>query len=109
MEDNKSTEIIEKIKKQISENEIVLYMKGDPEQPECGFSAQVVKIILGYSVPFAYVNILDNLEIRQALPKFSEWPTFPQLFVKGELVGGCDIITQMHESNELKAVFDSAK
>jgi monothiol glutaredoxin len=52
---------------------------------------------------------LDNLEIRQALPKFSEWPTFPQLFVKGELVGGCDIITQMHESNELKAVFDSAK
>ena len=100
--------IEETIKSQIDENEILLYMKGSPEQPQCGFSAQVTQILMSCGKRFAYVDVLSKPEIRQNLPSVSNWPTFPQLFVEGELVGGCDIITEMHEKGELQPLLDGA-
>jgi monothiol glutaredoxin len=96
------------IKEQIEGNSILLYMKGNPEQPMCGFSAQVTQVLMACGKRFAYVDILSNPEIRSTLPKVSNWPTFPQLFVEGELVGGCDIITEMHEKGELQPLVDQA-
>ena len=90
------------IKDQIKNNPILIYMKGNPNAPQCGFSARSTQILMACGEKFAYVDILSNPEIRANLPKVSEWPTFPQLFVDGELVGGCDIITEMYESGELK-------
>lgn len=90
------------IKAQIDKYPMILYMKGSPTFPQCGFSGQVVHILRLLNAKFAYVNILEHLDIRQTLPLFSDWPTFPQLFVKGELVGGCDIVTEMYESGELE-------
>ncbi|MEX2367353.1 MAG: Grx4 family monothiol glutaredoxin [Pseudohongiellaceae bacterium] len=92
------------IKDQISNNSILLYMKGNPNQPQCGFSAQAVQMLMGCGEKFAYVDILSNPEIRTNLPKVSDWPTFPQLFVDGELVGGCDIMTEMYQKGELKTL-----
>ena len=100
--------IEETIKSQIDGNEILLYMKGSPEQPQCGFSAQVTQILMSCGKRFAYVDVLSNPEIRHNLPSVSNWPTFPQLFVEGELVGGCDIITEMHEKGELQPLLDGA-
>ncbi len=77
-------------------------MKGTPYQPQCGFSARTVQALIECEAEFAYVDILENPEIRSTLPNISDWPTFPQLFVKGELMGGCDIITEMHTAGELK-------
>ena len=96
------------IKEQIDDNGILLYMKGSPEQPQCGFSAQVIQILMSCGKRFAYVDVLSNPEIRQNLPAVSNWPTFPQLFVEGELVGGCDIITEMHDKGELLPVLEAA-
>ena len=100
--------IEETIKSQIDGNEILLYMKGSPEQPQCGFSAQVTQILMSCGKRFAYVDVLSNPDIRQKLPNVSNWPTFPQLFVEGELIGGCDIITEMHEKGELQPLLNSA-
>jgi monothiol glutaredoxin len=97
-------EVKEKIEQQIADTPILLYMKGTPYQPQCGFSARTVQALIDCESEFAYVDILENPEIRSTLPNISDWPTFPQLFVKGELIGGCDIITEMHESGQLKAV-----
>ena len=94
----------EKIKEQIKENKILLYMKGSPYEPKCGFSAKTVQALIDCGAEFSYVDILDNQDIRQTLPSISDWPTFPQLFVKGELIGGCDIVTEMHEEGELQAI-----
>ena len=88
----------------IADNNIVLFMKGDPHQPRCGFSAKVVDILKDYKIEFSYFDILEDQEVRATLPSVSDWPTFPQLFVKGELVGGCDIITEMHSVGELKEI-----
>ncbi len=96
------------IKDQISSNSILLYMKGNPEQPMCGFSAQATQVLMACGKRFAYVDILSNPEIRATLPQVSNWPTFPQLFVDGELIGGCDIITEMFEKGELQPVIESA-
>lgn len=96
--------IEETIKDQINSNPIILYMKGDPNQPQCGFSSQATQILMACGERFAYVDILSNPEIRANLPKISDWPTFPQLFVDGELVGGCDIMTEMYQSGELKTL-----
>ena len=96
--------IEETIKEQINNNPIILYMKGDPNQPQCGFSSQATQILMACGERFAYVDILSNPEIRANLPKISDWPTFPQLFVDGELVGGCDIMTEMHQSGELQTL-----
>ena len=100
--------IMDAIKEQIEENSILLYMKGTPQQPQCGFSAKTVQALMACGERFAYINILDNPEIRENLKSFSNWPTFPQLYVKGELVGGCDIVTEMYESGELKELVSSA-
>ena len=98
--------IEEKIKEQIKNNSILLYMKGSPYEPKCGFSAKTVQALIDCGAEFSYVDILDNQEIRQTLPNISDWPTFPQLFVSGELIGGCDIITEMHEAGELQTILE---
>ncbi|MCB1671218.1 MAG: Grx4 family monothiol glutaredoxin [Gammaproteobacteria bacterium] len=98
----------ETIKDQINSHDILLYMKGSPEQPQCGFSAQASQILMACGKKFAYVDVLSNPDIRATLPKVANWPTFPQLWVDGELVGGCDIIVEMYEKGELKPLIDSA-
>ncbi len=103
-----SSNIENVIKDQIASNPIILYMKGNPNAPQCGFSAQTVQIMMACGQKFAYVDILSNPEIRANLPKVSDWPTFPQLFVDGELVGGCDIMTDMYQSGELKTLLDES-
>ena len=99
---------VDTIKKQIEENTILLYMKGSPNAPQCGFSMKASQAVMACGQRFAYVDVLSNPDIRQELPKYANWPTFPQLWVKGELVGGCDIITEMHENGELKTLIDEA-
>ena len=95
-------DVKEQLENIIKENDVILFMKGDPHQPRCGFSAQVVDILKEHKVEFSYMDILEDPQVRATLPSVSDWPTFPQLFVKGELVGGCDIITEMHYSGELE-------
>lgn len=92
---------MEIIRQQVEQNAVVLYMKGSPQFPQCGFSARAVEVMSEIGKPFAYVNILDAPEIRANLPKYGNWPTFPQLWVKGELVGGSDILVEMQQSGEL--------
>lgn len=94
--------VIERIKHQIANNTVLLYMKGSPEFPSCGFSARVAHILNHLNTRYAYVNILDNPDIRATLPQYANWPTFPQLYIQGELIGGCDIVTQLFEEGELK-------
>ena len=88
----------------VAENDIVLFMKGFPDQPGCGFSAIVVQILDHLEAPFAGVNVLQNDELRQGIKAYSDWPTIPQLYVKGEFVGGCDIVREMFQSGELKTL-----
>ena len=97
-------EIIATIEEQIASNPILVYMKGSPNQPQCGFSARTVQALMACGERFAYVDILANPEIRANLPAYANWPTFPQLWVAGELIGGCDIVTEMHESGELQTL-----
>lgn len=99
-------DVIDTIKEQIANNPILLYMKGSPDQPQCGFSQRTVQSVMDCGHRFAYVDILSNPDIRATLPQYANWPTFPQLWVKGELVGGCDIICEMHEAGELKELLD---
>ncbi|MEH6543748.1 MAG: Grx4 family monothiol glutaredoxin [Porticoccaceae bacterium] len=106
--DEASTAIIDTIREQIETNSILLYMKGDPNQPQCGFSARSVQALMACGERFAYVDIMSNPEIRASLPAYANWPTFPQLWIKGELMGGCDIITEMGESGELKKLVTAA-
>ena len=89
------------IQEAIRDNEVILFMKGTPEQPMCGFSARTAAALQAVGKPFAAVDVLPDPRIRQELSGLSEWPTIPQLFVKGELVGGCDIVTEMYETGEL--------
>ncbi|MAY36054.1 MAG: monothiol glutaredoxin, Grx4 family [Spongiibacteraceae bacterium] len=97
-------DIIETIKKQIEDNPIILYMKGSPNQPQCGFSARTSQAVMGCGERFAFVDVLSNPDVRANLPKVGNWPTFPQLWVDGELVGGCDIVCEMHENGELQTL-----
>ncbi len=102
-------EVVEKIKKEISkniaENPIILFMKGNPDMPRCGFSAKAVQILKACGIAsFATVDVLENPDVRQYLPEISDWPTFPQLFVHGELIGGCDIMTDLYEKGELEGI-----
>ena len=96
------TNINEKIKDIISKNDVVLFMKGTPEMPQCGFSMTVSNILKELKVKFSGVNVLADPEIRQGIKDFSNWPTVPQLYVKGEFIGGCDIAKEMYENGELK-------
>jgi len=96
------------IKQQIEENPIILYMKGSPNAPQCGFSQRTAQAVMACGQRFAYVDVLSNPEIRSGLPQYGNWPTFPQLWVNQELVGGCDIVAEMYESGELKTLLASA-
>ena len=100
--------INERIEQQLNEFPVLVYIKGTPDFPQCGFSAQVVGALKQCETRFAFVNILEDPELRQGLKDYSEWPTFPQLYVKGELLGGCDIIVEMFESGELKKTLQEA-
>jgi monothiol glutaredoxin len=95
------TNINEKIKDIISKNEVVLFMKGTPEMPQCGFSMTVCNILKELKVKFSGVDVLADPEIRQGIKDFSNWPTIPQLYIRGEFIGGCDIVKEMFENNEL--------
>lgn len=101
-------ETLRKIKQQIADNAILLYMKGNPQQPMCGFSARAVQCIEACGVAFASVDVIANPDIRQVLPQYANWPTFPQLYVKGELVGGSDIIADMYAEGELEPLLQGA-
>ena len=107
MSEAASEEVVATIREQIEKNPILLYMKGSPAAPQCGFSAQTVQCLIACGERFAYVDILANPEIRATLPGYANWPTFPQLYVNGELVGGCDIVTEMFESGELQELIKS--
>jgi monothiol glutaredoxin len=95
-------DVLERIKQQIEENPVLLYMKGTPHFPQCGFSGRAVQVLEACGVEFAYVNIFEDPEIRENLKRYSNWPTFPQLFINGELVGGSDIILELYEAGELQ-------
>ncbi len=99
-----SEAIFDQIKKDLSENDVVLYMKGTPVFPQCGFSAAVVQVLGNLGVEFKGINILEDADLRQGIKDFASWPTIPQLYVKGEFVGGCDIVREMFESGELQAL-----
>jgi monothiol glutaredoxin len=101
-------DIIDTIKDQIESNPILLYMKGSPDAPQCGFSARTVQALMACGQRFAYVDILSQPDIRASLPQYANWPTFPQLWLAGELIGGCDIVTEMYESGELQDAINSA-
>ena len=102
-------EIMDTIKQQIEQNPILLYMKGSPNAPQCGFSMRTSQVLMACGKRFAYVDVLTNPEIRANLPAYANWPTFPQLWVNGELIGGCDIVVEMHEQGELKTLIDQVE
>ncbi|NKE46712.1 Grx4 family monothiol glutaredoxin [Roseomonas frigidaquae] len=101
-----SNPVFDQIQSEISANPVVLYMKGTPVFPQCGFSARVVQILSHVGVPFKGVNILEDQELREGIKAFANWPTIPQLYVKGEFVGGCDIVTEMFQSGELQTLLE---
>lgn len=105
---NTPAPINERIEAQLNEFPVLLYMKGTPDFPQCGFSSQVVNALKQSAQRFAYVNILEDPELRQGLKDYSNWPTFPQLYIKGELIGGADIVSQMFESGELQKELEAA-
>lgn len=102
-------DIIERIEAQLKAHPVLLYMKGTPAFPQCGFSARAVQVLEACGAEFSTVNILEEPELREALKNYSHWPTYPQLYVNGELLGGCDIMLEMHQSGELQQRLDSAK
>ena len=100
-------EINEKIKKLINDNEVCLFMKGTPDSPQCGFSMAVSNVLKHLNVNFKGVNVLEDQNLRQAIKDYSDWPTIPQLYIKNEFIGGCDIVKEMYESGELVKLFES--
>ena len=101
MEDSNMIDVTENIKNEIKSNDVVLFMKGTPVFPMCGFSAAIVQVLSDLSIKYSSVNVLDSNEMREGIKKFSNWPTIPQLYVKEEFIGGCDIVREMFESGEL--------
>ena len=99
-------DINDRIKEQLDTNTVMLYIKGTPDFPQCGFSSQAVAALKNIGKPFSYVNIFEDPEIREGLKAYSNWPTFPQLYVKGELIGGCDIMMEMYENGELSELLN---
>ena len=99
-------DVSERIQQEVSDNPVVLYLKGTPVFPQCGFSAAVVQILSHMGVKFKGIDVLADPEIRQGIKEFSNWPTIPQLYVKGEFIGGCDIIREMYETGELQQVLE---
>ena len=101
-------DVVERIKAELASGPVVLFMKGTPDFPQCGFSAQTVAALRAVGASFRHVNIFEEPEIREALKRYSNWPTYPQLYVKGELIGGCDIALEMLKSGELKKLLSEA-
>lgn len=100
--------ILERIGKQVAENPVIIYMKGTPQMPSCGFSSRASQALSACGHPFAYVNVLADQEVFDNLPRFADWPTFPQVYINGELIGGCDIALELYASGELKRMIDAA-
>jgi monothiol glutaredoxin len=101
-------DVNERIEKQLSSSPVLLYMKGTPDFPQCGFSAQTVAALRAIGAEFAYINIFEDPEVREGLKVYSNWPTFPQLYIGGELIGGCDIALELYQSGELKQLIEAA-
>ena len=101
-------EVLERIDQQVKGNAVVIYMKGTPQFPMCGFSSRAAEALKASGVEFAYVNILQDPEVFENLPRFADWPTFPQIYIDGELVGGCDITLEMFESGDLQKQMQAA-
>lgn len=101
-------DVNDRIKDHIETNSVVLFMKGTPQMPMCGFSSRTSEALKQCGREFSYVNVILDSEIRESLPAYSDWPTFPQLYIKGELVGGCDIVMELHESGELAKLVEEA-
>jgi monothiol glutaredoxin len=95
-------DVVERIKDQLSSHAVVLYMKGSPDFPQCGFSGQVIQVMQACHAKFMYINIFEDQEVREALKEYSQWPTYPQLYINGELIGGCDIVMDLYNSGELQ-------
>ena len=106
MNENINIDVTESINNEIQSNDVVLFMKGTPDFPMCGFSAAVVQILNHMEVKFNSINVLDNNKIREGIKKYSNWPTIPQLYVKEEFIGGCDIVKEMNDSGELLELFN---
>jgi len=100
--------IMQRIKKEIESNPVTVFMKGTAEQPMCGFSAQVVHILKSYGIPFHTINVLEDDDIREGIKQYTNWPTIPQIYVKGKFIGGCDITMEMHRKGELAKVLKDA-
>jgi monothiol glutaredoxin len=103
-----ANDVLAQIDEQVKQYKIILYMKGTPDFPMCGFSAATVQVLDSYQVQYASVNVLENPEIREGVKRYSNWPTIPQLYINGEFVGGCDIVREMHVSGELEPLIRSA-
>lgn len=101
-------DVLDRIREQVESNPVVLYMKGTPQFPMCGFSSRAAAALQDCGVPFAYVNVLQDPEIFENLPRYADWPTFPQLYINGELVGGCDITLELHQKGELQKMVQEA-
>lgn len=101
-------DVLERIKEQVEGNPVIIYMKGTPYFPMCGFSSRAAQALAATEVEFAYVNVLEDPEIFENLPRYADWPTFPQIYIDGELVGGCDITLELFESGELKKMMEGA-
>ncbi len=99
----------DKIKQQVTQNDIILYMKGTPQSPQCGFSGRSIELLKACGAEFASVDVLADPEIRDGIKQYSNWPTIPQLYIKGQFVGGCDIITDLYQKGELQKLVTSAK
>jgi monothiol glutaredoxin len=99
---------LERIDEQVKSNPVVIYMKGTPQFPQCGFSMRAATALQECGVPFAYVNVLQDPEIFESLPSYADWPTFPQIYIDGELVGGCDITLELHASGDLQSMMERA-
>lgn len=102
-------DVMERIKQQVENNPIVVFMKGSPQMPQCGFSSRTAQALKATGAEFAHVNVLEDPEIFQNLPRYANWPTFPQVYINGELVGGCDITLDLYQSGELQKMVDEAR
>jgi monothiol glutaredoxin len=101
-------DVLDRIKEQVESNPIVIYMKGTPQLPQCGFSSRTAEALISLGVEFSYVNVLTDPEIFQNLPRYADWPTFPQVYIAGELIGGCDITLEMKASGDLEKLAKEA-
>lgn len=101
-------DVLDRIRDQVESHPVIIYMKGTPQFPMCGFSSRAAEALKTTGIEFAYVNVLQDPEIFENLPRFADWPTFPQLYIAGELVGGCDITLELYQSGELKPLMESA-